>query len=108
MLGRKKVDWVDPSPDEASFDRVDRLTAAETQRASMKKDWLLIQAAVATDRSVVSLDKHARELFARAASQLRSLRQIAWVNPDQPEENPIEWLHDGAQPEEHRTLGWTG
>ncbi len=49
----------------------------------MLKDLRLIEAAIATDKIVISLDDNtARKFFIRAASQVDKLKNIVWVNPD--------------------------
>ena len=82
----------------------------ENQRSQVKKDIHLIEAALATDKIVVSLDdKTARRFFTQAAheiEELRELKAIAWINPDKPEETPIAWLKGGANPEPERLLGF--
>ena len=71
----------------------------------MLNDVHLIDAALATDRTVNSLDGKARKVFARASHTLAELTSIVWVNPDQPAEDPTGWLQRGAKPERKRMLG---
>lgn len=82
----------------------------ENQRLQVKKDIHLIEAALATDKIVISLDdKTARRFFTQAAQEveeLSELKAISWVNPDKPEESPISWLKGGANPEPERLLGF--
>jgi len=81
----------------------------DKQRADVKKDIHLIEAALATDKIVVSLDDNtARRFFAQAAQEveeLSELKAVAWINPNKPEETPIEWLRSGANAEPERLLG---
>jgi hypothetical protein len=82
----------------------------EKKRLEVKKDIHLIEAALSTDKIVVSLDDNtARRFFTLAAQgveELSELKAIAWVNPDKPEETPIAWLKGGANPEPERLLGF--
>ncbi|PZU93156.1 MAG: hypothetical protein DCE90_17045 [Pseudanabaena sp.] len=82
----------------------------EKNRLDVKKDIHLIEAALATDKIVISLDDNtARRFFALAAQgveELSELKAIAWVNPDKPDESPIEWLKNGANAEPERRLGY--
>jgi len=84
----------------------------DNQRSDVKKDIRLIEAALATDKIVISLDDNtARKYFTRAAKEvedLSELKVITWVNPDKPEESPIEWLRSGANIEPERLLGFSG
>ena len=72
----------------------------------MYKDACLIEAALATDRTVASLDESVRSLFRRAAGQVGELRAIVWVNPELEEDEPIPWLERGALAEPDRMLGY--
>lgn len=83
----------------------------DNQRSDVKKDIRLIEAALATDKIVISLDDNtARKYFTRAAKEVKDLSElkvITWVNPDKPKENAIEWLRQGANPDVERLLGFT-
>ena len=72
---------------------------------TMDKDFRLLQAALATDQTIISLDETVRQLFKRASQSVGEIRDIIWVNPDRTaEEHPIAWLQNGAPPEEDRRL----
>ena len=75
------------------------------QRAIVAKDVHLIEAAIATDRLVTSKDESARGVFKDASNGVVDLQQIVWVNPTCDNEDPIEWLQNGARAEAHRMLG---
>ena len=65
----------------------------------------LLEAAIATDGIVISLDEKAREPFKKAAKTIKELRMIMWANPDKPEEEVLIWLADGVAIETKRQLG---
>jgi hypothetical protein len=70
--------------------RIQALALQKTSaRRQMQKDALLVVAAQAADRVIVSLDNEARDLFAEHAKQLRTPRGIEWRNPV---EEPIPWV----------------
>jgi hypothetical protein len=71
----------------------------------MLKDCLLVEAAIVTDRSIISLDETVRSLFSGVAQELRTLRRIVWINPDKEDEQSIIWLKNGAKLERKRFLG---
>jgi hypothetical protein len=71
----------------------------------MRKDYHLLEAAIATDHSVVSLDETVRVLFASAAGSIVALKNVVWVNPDKAGEKSIDWLERNAKPERKRMLG---
>ncbi|HUT92246.1 MAG TPA: hypothetical protein VMY37_22315 [Thermoguttaceae bacterium] len=105
MYARKKVDCVELPDEDTLWRRLETVEATDEAREEMLKDCLLIEAAMATDGCVASLDDRARRLLGRASEHVSELRGIVWVNPDQPEEHAIAWLEGGARPETGRMLG---
>ena len=104
MDARKKIDRINPSEDEELQDKVTTTATDKDEVEAMQKDFHLLQAALATDQTVISLDETIRGLFKRASQHVGEIRDIIWVNPDRPEEHPITWLQNGALPEAHRRL----
>ena len=72
--------------------------------AKMLKDVHLIEAALATDSRIASLDESVREHFSRLAATFGPLRPILWVNPVTEGERAIEWLEAGAPARRSRRL----
>ncbi len=74
------------------------------------KDAPLIEAALATDRRILSLNERERRHFqaiarqAAPASESAKLRVILWANPGRPEEDVPRWLRAGAPDESARRL----
>lgn len=88
------------------WQQIEIMAKDNTERAAMTKDILLLEAALATDQSITSLDENtARKFFSRAAQKIPKIQPIVWVNPDRPDEKPIEWLQAGAPAEAFRMLG---
>ena len=79
-----------------------------TELAALRKDFHLVDAAIATDRTVVSRDDEVRRLFRAAAQSVAAIQKVVWVNPTVPAEKPVEWLLNGAKAENVRTLGYRG
>lgn len=79
-----------------------------TEVKALRKDFHLVEAALATDRTVVSLDEIVRRLFKAAAPGVAAIQKVVWVNPAVPAERPIEWLVKGARLENARMLGYSG
>lgn len=106
MYARKKVYWEDTvQPDANLRARISQAATSEAGRAALLKDCCLVEAALATDWTVTSLDDRVRQLLGDVAQQLGELRPIVWVNPDVQEENCHRWLQTGADPERERQLG---
>ena len=105
MIARKRFDYITPPQDIALSDKIDTTATRAKDIEAMQKDFHLLQAALATDQTVISLDETVRGLFKRASQQVGEIRNIIWVNPDRiVEEQPITWLQNGAPPEPHRQL----
>lgn len=64
----------------------------EKDRAAMLKDIHLLEAAVASNHTVLSLDKVVYRLFARLCVHCGVIKQIIWFNPDEQFEYVIQWL----------------
>ena len=104
MDARKKINRINPPENEELQNKVTTTTDNEDEIEAIRKDFHLLQAALATDQTVISLDETIRRLFKRISQQVGEIRNIVWVNPDRAEEQPIAWLQNGAPPEAHRRL----
>ena len=72
----------------------------------MLKDCHLLEASLAADGIIISLDDKVRFHFTAATEIIGEIGEIVWVNPDKPQEEAIAWLEAGAEPEKHRQLGF--
>lgn len=70
----------------------------------MVKDSHLIQAALATDSRIASLDDAVRGHFSRLAAEFPPLRPIMWVNPVTEGAGAVGWLETGAKAQRSRRL----
>ncbi len=104
MASTGRIVDVDGERDDALREAVEAAAAALEAGGIMQKDTHLVEAALATERTVTSRDDKARGWFARSAGRIPRLARIVWVNPDIPEEAPIDWLRAGAKLERARTL----
>lgn len=105
MMARKKLVLDDAPEDREIREAIEDAARTDKGRRAMLKDAHLIEAARATDGTVLSLDDVVRALFAAASSEVRPLRTIVWANPAHEEEGCLAWLEDGAPGDEHRQLG---
>ncbi len=105
MDARRKVVRIDPLENRELQDKITNTTDNEDDTEAIQKDMHLLEAAMQTDKTIVSLDETIRSLFAYASRQVGEIRNIIWVNPERTtEEQPITWLKNGALPEVHRQL----
>lgn len=105
MTSKSKDVHLNLIPDNNLRHDVEEVATNENQRVEMLKDMHLLEAALATDLNVVSLDETARRHFQTAAQIVTTLKPILWVNPDLEEDEAISWLESGAPPEPERRLG---
>ncbi len=106
MVAKKKLVYrADISADEELCQKISGAIASDTDLEAMLKDFRLIEAAIVTDNTVISLDDKVRIIFDKAAKRVGELRNVVWVNPDDTEAKPIGWLENGAQPEKDLRLG---
>lgn len=85
--------------------RIREAALHEKDWQEMEKDCHLIEAALASDLAVVSVEENARKRFARVAAETTALRTIAWVNPTKEDEHCMDWLNRGANPKPERRFG---
>lgn len=70
------------------------------QTPAVVKDLHLIEAALAADRIVISLDDNARAFF-----RVDAAKEVVWVNPVDQGGHAICWLRQGANPVDEWKLG---
>jgi len=107
MVGRKKLAYVGDVSRQEFRHAISSAAATERQRRVMLKDDLLIEAAIAADRIVISCDNEARDLFGSAVNRIPNLCDIAWVNPTEHHDNVLQWLQEGAKPRPDLLLGFS-
>lgn len=107
MLAKKKLKKKDIPRNKELWDVFAKLAATDKQCEEMFKDLHLLEAALNTDRTIISLDDNtARKFFSAGSDKFEEIKCIVWVNPDKLEETPIEWLENGAPAEDERMLGF--
>lgn len=105
MFAKKKVHTVTTQQNDQLRNRIAKAIQNTIPREAARKDVHLIEAALAGDRIVVSLDEKAREAFSTASRDVRTLTEIVWANPSEPSEDVPAWLRAGAPDDSHRKLG---
>ncbi|MEQ1837625.1 MAG: hypothetical protein ABL858_04705 [Candidatus Nitrotoga sp.] len=76
--------------------QIESLSVSDNNKEAMFKDCHLIEAALASDNRVISMDDTVKNLFSAATSSIPDLRNVLWVNPAKNYEKIINWLRDGA------------
>jgi len=93
MTSKRKVEDIADLPNEL-------LRRQAPARRSVQKDLYLVEAALNTDRIVISLDELARGELALAAAA-----EVMWVNPVAQGGHVTYWLNKGAESVEEWMLG---
>lgn len=105
MVSRRKFLLITSCENAQLRQRIGQLKTSEKALAAMLKDVHLIEAALATDRIVVSLDNTVRNHFARASSDASEIKEVVWRNPVM-EPDLEDWLEKGAEAEAPMKLGF--
>ena len=107
MTSRKLIRYVRHT-DPLLEKKVQATQTSDKEKNAMKKDFHLIEAALASDQTIVSLDDTVRGLFSQAAQSVGEIRKTVWGNPGKPDEELLQWLQSGAPVEAKRQLGYGG
>lgn len=105
MFARKKVEQAGSVVNQELRDKIQDAAEGEKSWNAMLKDIHLLEAALATDKTVIALDEAVRDLFTRSSESVGIIRAIVWVNPDITSEEPLKWLELGARTDKERWLG---
>ncbi len=104
MTAKKKLVNANIDPNPSFRERIKHAVTTPAHQRTMLKDIPLIEAALENDKVVISLDETARQIFRNVSDKVSDLGKITWVNPEKPQEEPLAWLRQGAQPEMARRL----
>lgn len=104
MIGARRFPILDHSKsNQTIWTRINTRREHRELKQLMLKDRPLMEAALNTDKRIVSFDERSRKAFARTSSIINDFKKIIWVNPSK-NENSIDWLRNGAKKEKCRLL----
>ena len=100
MDGKKKLLRCENPPESSACRKV--LAAVDAQdRHVVEKDIMLLEAALETDRIVISLDSRTRKHIARAADGVTEVANVQWEDLKRADsgsgETVLDWLRGGAE-----------
>jgi hypothetical protein len=104
MVARKRVVYLGETEDQMLREGLATIVELVRERRAILKDAHLIEAALLTDRIVVSRDEVVRDLFRQACPKIRPIRSVLWANPEIEDEQVVCWLEQGAKVEASRRL----
>lgn len=107
MVARGKFSYLDEGAVHNPQLRQDirAFAVSEHDWEAMDKDCRLLEASLATDKRIASLDEDARKRFARVSQSVGVIKAIVWVNPSHDPAAKIEWLESGAPDRRELRLG---
>ena len=97
MIARRKLVNLAGVSDANIKNGIDNLAVSQKARDAMKKDALLIAAALETDGLVASTDDTARKLYSQACKNIARLGPVIWVNPATEYAAVSQWMRRGAK-----------
>jgi hypothetical protein len=105
MIASGRVEFIKDVRSDELRERLAAAAPSSPARRAIAKDAHLVEAAVATDRIIVSLDEEVRGHLCGVCPQVSEVREILWANPAREEEGVPSWLERGARVEKKRKLG---
>jgi hypothetical protein len=105
LMAKKRLDVSDVEQNDELREKILATGTTDKEKQALLKDCRLVEAALASDKIILSRDGIMRGLLVRAAKTISELRTIMWVDPTIPDENVLEWLLEGAKVEKDRQLG---
>jgi hypothetical protein len=105
MDGGKKVLYLQSLQNNPLRKKLEEVVGDHKAHREILKDLHLIEAALATDNTVISCDDRARTLFHYTTTKIRQLRTVAWVNPQKQGDPTVKWLEAGAPKDREHLLG---
>lgn len=104
MLSKKKLILTNLEKRLDLRKKVETKNISQIKKTEMLKDFHLIEAAIATDRRIISLDDSAQKLFCDLSKSFTEMQDVLWVNPVSGAEYVISWLKKGAPNEDQWKL----
>jgi hypothetical protein len=108
MAARRRIERFEGEQFAILQDRACACLVEEKRRVALEKDFHLVRAALATDRSILSNETEFPKLLAMAAASISPLAAIVYGNPAIEEEACVEWIKAGAMPAAARMIGAWG
>ncbi|HBK21688.1 MAG TPA: hypothetical protein DDZ60_04025 [Planktothrix sp. UBA10369] len=105
MIARRKYKYCENVTLTELRNKLEQLDITYKTREAIWKDICLVEAAIATDKIIISLDDKVRDYLAEVSENLPEIKVILWLNPDKESES-IKWLEKGAILENKRLLGY--
>ena len=103
MESRRKVKDLGDKQNHQLREKIN-LSVKKNDQVIIKKDFHLIESALEGDNNVITLEDKVRKSLKKSAKTVKEIENIVWVNPEETDKEPIQWLENGAPPEQDRML----
>lgn len=104
LIASKRWIKVDDVEIEAIRECLELKAPSQKAKNEILKDLHLVEAAIQTDKLIVSCDNKMRVLLSKLTNDSKELNDIVWVNPVNDNENAVEWVKQGCANEAERQL----
>jgi hypothetical protein len=106
MKDRRKIVDVQYAQGKKVRSRITHRTRKHSDRTreAIIKDIPFVEAALASDLVIISLDDEAKRLFRELAEKMDVLGSIIWMNPLTEKDTLFPWLEKGAKPQKNLQL----
>jgi hypothetical protein len=99
MVARKKLINVEAKDLKALFNVIDDMKFTEGQVIAIRKDFHLVEAALVTDKTILSLDNALKSLLRTASTNIPQFKQLMYINPTMENQEVLTWIRNGANHE---------
>ncbi|MEA5533324.1 hypothetical protein [Crocosphaera sp. XPORK-15E] len=104
MIAKKKFKYYENVTLDELRKQIEECAENYKKREAMWKDICLLEAAIITDKIVISLDEKVRQYFSEVSKDIPEIGIIIWLNPAKNKDQVIIWLEDGAVLEQERQM----
>lgn len=97
MESRGKIHRKRLARDEVLENRILEQFNDENDKRVVSKDFPFVQAALASDSIVLSMDERARARYSSVTGEIKEIRRLVWRNIDTDHHNTMNWIRAGAK-----------
>jgi len=107
MHSKDKIEEIGDIKNNVLRDKIINSGLTNDELKTVLKDIHILEAALETDKIVISTDDRVRNLLKGISASIIELRDIIWVNPKHDLNFLLYWLKKGANPREDLKLGYS-
>jgi len=104
MAARRRIDYTQGAEFAHHLDRACACLEKDSSKDSLRKDFHLIQSALATGKTILSNEKNFPMFVAAACSTVLELSTLYYANPAAEGDKCIDWIKAGADKDADRRI----